>query len=249
MTLAEYQRELVRYLFGDREAPPLPNAEVYRRGVEAKAVRALGYRYPTVKALLGTDRFQTLAIAHFRSSRKTSGDWADVGERLPAWIAGQEIAGSLPYLADVATLDHGIAQVERKPYDDVDLASFSMVGSRLNNCTLLLNEGVSLFRSGFPVVSIWEAHQGERPKESPSFDRARRAIAAGFGENALIYRSGWRGVAERLSDRDLLRLSRLRSKQSISAAFGGDALQAPELTDWLQHMIARKVIVGARHIH
>ena len=52
MNLSDYQSQFLAFLFGDINKPGLPNSDVYRFGVEAKAVRALEHSYPTVKALL-----------------------------------------------------------------------------------------------------------------------------------------------------------------------------------------------------
>lgn len=249
MTLSDYQNRFLAYLFSAQEPPPLPNIDVYRLGVEAKAVRALGHRYPTVKALLGASGFSDLVLGYLRVFGKRSGNWFDFGDELPAWVGHQAVSQQAPYLAGVAQLDWLVAKVERSAYDDVDYGSFSEALGNLDTCVLVLNSAIEFFESGYPVVSIWGAHRNEHARETPEFVQARSMLARGEGQNALILRSGWRGVAESVSDRDLGLLRRLTGHQSLSRAVDESVLLGPDFSGWLQGMIAKKVIVGVRHLH
>jgi hypothetical protein len=249
MNLSDYQSQFLAFLFGDINEPGLPNSDVYRFGVEAKAVRALGHSYPTVKALLGPSAFEELALDYFRVIRKQSGDWSDFGWGFPSWIISHRISDRVPYLSDVARLDNYVGRVERSQYQDVDFQSFSAIGEDLSTCRLILNSGLEFFRSVYPIVSIWEAHKSHTPQDTLSFAQAKRMIAKGRGQNVLVYRSGWRGMAEAISEKDIALLERLRKQPSIAEAFGEGVLDETNFTGWLQDMISKRVIVGARTIH
>lgn len=249
MNLSDYQSQFLEFLFGDNPEPGQPDAEVYRRGVEAKAARALESNYPTVKALVGASRFEELSIDYLRTIRKLSGDWSDFGWGFSSWIISHRISDQVPYLSDVARLDNAVHRAERGGYDHVSYDSFSSIGDNFSGSSLILNSGVHFFRSTFPIVSIWEAHKSQEPKDTLSFAQAKRMIARGKGQNALIYRMGWRGVAESIEEHDVLLLEQLREQKSIAEMFGGGLLQATNFTSWLQTMISKGIIVGAQRIH
>ncbi len=213
MNLSDYQAHFLEFLFGGTSTPVQPNSEVYRFGVEAKAVRALEQGYPTVRALLGPADFEGLALDYFRMIRKQSGDF------------------------------------ERSQYEEVNVASFNAIGEDLAFCSLILNKGLQFFRSMYPVVSIWEAHKSETPKDTLSFAQAKRMIAKGRGQSALVYRAGWKGMAEVIPEKDLLLLEAVRDQRSIAEVFGEDVLKDTNFTYWLRDMIAKGVIVGAKTIY
>jgi len=249
MNLSDYQSQFLEFLFGGTSKPELPNSEVYRFGVEAKAVRALEQGYPTVRALVGAAAFDELALDYFRMIRKQTGDWSDFGWGFPSWIISHRISDHVPYLSDVARLDNQVARIERSQYEEVNVDSFAVIGEDLASCSLILNKGLQFFRSMYPVVSIWEAHKSETPKDTLSFAQAKRMIARGRGQNALIYRAGWKGMAELIPEKDLLLLESVRNQRSIAEVFGEDVLKDTSFTHWLQDMIAKGVIVGAKAIH
>ena len=248
MNLSDYQSQFLEFLFGGTSKPELHNSEVYRFGVEAKAVRALEHSYPTVRALVGAAGFDELALDYFRMIRKQSGDWGDFGWGFPSWIISHRISDRVPYLSDVARLDNHVARVERSQYEEVSVASFNAIGEDLASCSLILNKGIQFFRSMYPVVSIWEAHKSETPKDTLSFAQAKRMIAKGRGQSALVYRAGWKGMAEVIPEKDLLLLEAVRDQRSIAEVFGEDVLKDTNFTYWLQDMIAKGVIVGAKTI-
>jgi len=249
MNLSEYQCQFLGFLFGETNSMQLPNADVYRFGVEAKAVRAIENSYPTVKTLLGPTVFQGVVVDYLRTIKKQSGDWSDFGWGFPSWIISHRISDQVPYLSDVARLDGYVSRAERRPFDEVNFESFSNIGKDLSECTLILNRGLELFRSTYPIVSIWEAHKSAEPRDTLSFAQAKRMIAKGRGQNALIYRTGWRGIAEAISEKDMAVLGHLREQQSIARAFAKNVLLEKNFAGWLQDMIAKGVIVGARTIH
>lgn len=249
MNLSDYQSRFVEFLFGADGFGISPNAEVYRIGVEAKAVRALGYRYPTCKRLLGDAVFRELAIEYLRWIKKRTGDWNDFGFVFPNWIISHRISKRVPYIADVSRLDNYVGEVERVPYDDVNTESFSVIEDDLSSYTLALNSALKLFRSAYPIVSIWEAHKSPNPRDTLSFAQARRMIGKGKGQNALVFRSGGRGMVQTVPEEDFVVLQRLKEQRSITQAFGEHDLRENNFSGWLQDMIEKKVIVGARHIH
>lgn len=244
MSLSTYQNDFLAYLFGITEEEPVPNAAIYRRGVEAKAERALGLSYPTVRALLGQERFEELSIEYLQNHKKTSGDWFDFGREFGHWIGTRDIVETAPYLKDVAQLEWSLAIIERSDYSEVDVESFSLIAQDFADCKLVLNGSVRVFRSAYPVVSIWEAHQSSTPRETLSFAHAKRLLAKGLGQNVLVTRDGWRGLPEAISEQDMAWIEKLKARRRVSQLFDEDTLISARFSEWLQELIAKKVIIG-----
>jgi hypothetical protein len=64
---------------------------------------------------------------------------------------------------------------------------------------LKLRPGTTLIVSAHPVATIWLAHRGDGEDR---FAPVREAFAAGRGENALVWRDGWRANVSLLADAD-----------------------------------------------
>jgi hypothetical protein len=56
---------------------------------------------------------------------------------------------------------------------------------------------LTLLRSTWPIVAIWQAHRGNAPDR---FGPVRAALAEGVQETALVARDGWRASVERIGE-------------------------------------------------
>lgn len=245
MNQTNYQSEFLAYLFGETEVSPLPNGHLYRNGLEARAIRTLGIRYPTVKALIGDDSFRAASLRYFRTEKKRSGDWFDAGRAFADWLAEDAPLAGVPYLADMARLEWTLALIERSDYGEVDARSFSLLEQAPLHCALVLNPQVRFFRAAYPLVSVWEAHRSEAPQGTPEFERARELLARALGENVLVSRDGWRGVAEVISDQSLAWVERLKTRKPVAELWDKETLMSAAFAVWLQGMVSRGVVVGA----
>ena len=122
---------------------------------------ALAATFPTVQALVGTAFFRGLARAFVRHALPQQPVLAEYGADFPAFVAGYEAAGDLPYLADVARLDWALNVAFHAPLGDrLEAADLSLLPvERLPSMSISLAAGVVLVGSQYPLDRIWESSQ------------------------------------------------------------------------------------------
>jgi hypothetical protein len=166
---------------------------VYTANAAVNAERALGARYPTVRAMLGEETFTPMARAFWRQSPPARGDLAQWGDTLPAFLAEAEQLTALPYLADVARLDAAVAQAEGAADVEPDLSTLMRLGDTdPDRLVLRLAPGLALVAGMHPVVAIWCAHHDPQQTAQPDpYADARAALAEQRAQTALVWRQGW----------------------------------------------------------
>lgn len=143
---------------------PAPRLGVYRNNVVASLVVALAETFAVVRELVGGDFFDAMARHFIRLHPPASPMLAEYGEALPAFIEGFAPAAGLPYLADIARLEH--ARVQSFHAADAPALRAHQLAARLAEPECLpaarvrLHPSVHVVASRHAVVSIWAAHQG-----------------------------------------------------------------------------------------
>lgn len=136
--------------------------DVYRNNSAVSLRQALAEAFPVVKALVGDDFFAALAQAYVRDNRPGSPVMLHYGQEFPAFVDRFEPARSVPYLADVARLER--AWLDAYHAADAAPINIDALGdvreADLDDICLRLHPSLHLLRSKWPVVSIWQAHQG-----------------------------------------------------------------------------------------
>lgn len=156
--------DLAADVLGD--AIPAPaRLRVYRHHVFESLRSALAATFPTVQTLVGADFFRGLARGFIGKSPPDQPVLAEYGAAFPAFIAGQEAARDLPYLADVARLDWALNLAFHAPADGrLAAADLAVVpADRLPSLRLGLAPGSALIRSPYPLDRIWAASQPDAP--------------------------------------------------------------------------------------
>jgi hypothetical protein len=165
----------------------------YRGNAAATAERVLAAAYPTVRALLGEEALAGLARQLWQRHPPRHGDLGAWGDALPDWLAKLPEAQAWPYLADCARLDWARHTAERAMDATADAGSLALLGTQDPAAlTIALRPGLSVIRSAWPLVMLWEAHQQAEAASSGHFDRLRQALANGQAENAVVWRPRWR---------------------------------------------------------
>jgi hypothetical protein len=166
---------------------------VYTANAAVNAERALGARYPTVRAMLGEETFTPMARAFWRQSPPARGDLAQWGDTLPDFLAAAEQLAELPYLADVARLDGVVAQAEGAADVVPDLSTLMRLGDTdPDRLVLRPAAGLALVDSVHPIATVWRAHHDPQPSaQADPFAEARTALANQRAETALVWRQGW----------------------------------------------------------
>jgi hypothetical protein len=223
------QQMLVRALWRDDaalqgwvRAPARANTAqglaAYRANAGALAERALRSAFPTIAALVGDESFAALARHFWQRHAPHSGDVGAWGDALPAFIADSPQLADEPYLADSARLDWALHCASRA----ADMADAPDLPHRLaalaeadpSDVRLQLAPGAAVLSSRFPIVSIWQAHQGRLP-----FDAVRAAFESARGEHAFAWRdAGFVLQVEALSRADAAFTRAVLDQRTLAAA-------------------------------
>lgn len=157
----------------------------YRTNAGALAERALGSAYPTIAALIGAESFAALARHFWHTHPPLRGDVGQWGEALPSFIADSEQLADEPSLCDSARLDWAVHAATRA----ADASSAwpppldALATTDPSHLHLQLAAGAAVVESRWPIVTVWQAHHGDR-----SFDSVREAFDASRAETALVWR-------------------------------------------------------------
>lgn len=221
-----------------REAPArmARGLSAYRSNGAAIAARSLAAAFPTVAQLVGAESFEALAAAFWHAHPPVRGDLAEHGQELPAFIAADAQLADVPWLADSARLDWAAHRAEGSADAAEAPAGLEHLGTGdPGTLVLVLQPGVALVDSRWPVATLWQAH---RSSAEDRFAAVRDALAAGRGEAALVWREGWRAQVEALPAPEATFTQALLAGQPLAAALdaaGPDFNFEPWLLDALRH--------------
>ena len=158
---------------------------VYRNNVVTSLVNALAQTFDVTRQLVGDDFFHAMAALFVRQCPPTGARLIDYGEDFPSFIASFPPARPVPYLADIAGLEHAYIQA----YHAADCAALSpsefeaaLGAAEMHGaCRLRLHPALYWRQSEFAIVSIWSAHHGNGAMEE---------IDIFAPEHAWIFRCG-----------------------------------------------------------
>ncbi|SFZ83523.1 Putative DNA-binding domain-containing protein [Devosia enhydra] len=136
---------------------------VYRNTVHVTLVRALEARFPVTRRVVGAEFFAGMARLHVGHCKPGSPLLARYGDDFPAFVESFPPAAGLPWLPDLMALECAWTQsyhaAESLPLTLQDLACFPT--DRLPDLAFVAHPATRLIVSGWPVGSIWSAHQVE----------------------------------------------------------------------------------------
>ncbi len=138
---------------------------VYRNNIMVGLRGALEEAFPVVRALVGDEFFAAMAQAFIRAHPPSSPVLLKYGAGFDAFIRNFPPAESLPYLADVAGLEHAWFAAYHAA-DDVPLPISALADvpeDALDSLQIRPHSSVQMFYTDHPAVSIWQAHQGPGP--------------------------------------------------------------------------------------
>jgi hypothetical protein len=140
--------------------------DVYRNNVHSSLIDALLAAFPVTARLVSEDSLRALAREFLREHLPASAALHDYGAALPAFIRGYAPAAGLPWLADVAGLEHAWWQ----SYGAADAAALApqdlatLPAMELPAWCARMHPAMRLLASAHPVHDIWTAHQaGDEP--------------------------------------------------------------------------------------
>lgn len=203
--LAERQREFARALLDPRLPVPLglvgPDGEpsdsrfaVYRNNVVSGLVDVLQASFPAVHRIVGPEFFCAMARVFVARYPPDSPILLDYGANFPDFIGTFEPAAALPYLPDVARIEHAWVEAyhaaEAAPLDAAAFAQFAP--QALCELRLHMSPSVFLLQCRFPALTIWRMNLDDGVPAPVDLDAG--------GENVLVARAQAQVELRSLSD-------------------------------------------------
>ncbi len=149
---------------------------VYRNNVVTSLIGAMGDAFPVIKQLVGEQFFDAVAGHYVRLHPPTSPLMMFYGAGFADFLTGFEPAQQLPYLPDMARLEHGRRTAYHAADDPVtgpDALS-QIAPERLGDLRFKLHASVQIITSDHPIFSIWRFNATE--DRSPIEPRAEDVL-------------------------------------------------------------------------
>lgn len=133
--------------------------DIYRNTVATVLVRALRLSYPAIRYLVGAEFFDGAARLFVDASPPKTACLDEYGEGFPAFLEQLSQAASLVYLPDVARLEWLVNTLLHAPDPGpLELSRLATLDeATLGRMSFEPHPAVQLFRSDFPVDSIWRS--------------------------------------------------------------------------------------------
>jgi hypothetical protein len=134
---------------------------VYRNNVVLGMIKAIAARYPVVRRLLWDEAFNRVAYLYVMAEPPRSPVLLEYGETFPQFLRTTGRGASAEYLADIAELE----SARTRAYHAADASPVSreafaaLAPAELPAVRLRLHPSVTLLKSRFPVVTVWDANR------------------------------------------------------------------------------------------
>jgi hypothetical protein len=133
--------------------------DVYRNNMVVSLVEALGSTFPAVQRLVGEEYFSAAARAYVQQEPPDSPVLLYYGRTFGDFLDTLPSASGVPYLGDVARLEWArIKALHAADAEPVSIDALAGVDeAQVESISFALHPGLSVFRSRWPVVSLWNA--------------------------------------------------------------------------------------------
>lgn len=195
-----------------RGEPDRLRLAVYRNTVHVSLVEALGRAFPVTLMLVGDEFFRAMARAYVGQTKPETPVLIHYGASFPDFIAAFPPAAGLPYLADVARLEHARNQAYHAADKAVaGLETLAAIApAELEQTRFLPHAAMRILSSDFPIGTIWMAHQSTPP--SP--------VATSRGETVLVTRPAAEVLTTIVPDGDVPFIRALLGGATLAEAAG-----------------------------
>lgn len=239
-TLAQQQQALVAALFDWPAENAMKNIaarametgarglKAYQSNAHALAERALQAAYPVLTQLLGVESMGDLARAYWHAHPPVRGDVAQWGESLAAFMASSSQLQDTPFLPDVARLEWALHSMTTLEDATPDLNTLTLLSTQDPGMLCLrLAPGTAVQCSDWPVATLHAAH-GEN---GPSFEEVGRLLQARAGEDAVVWRQGFKPCVRVALEGEAALLHALLAGRSLGQAL--DDVPHLDVSQWL----------------
>ena len=136
--------------------------DIYRNNVVVGLRQSLTATFPVVTALVGEEFFNAMAREFTLQSPPKSPVMIEYGDAFAGFIESFQPLSELPYLSDVARLEWAWSRAYHAR-DATPITVSELAGKddgELSGLHFELHPSMQLLQSPWPVVAIWQAHQG-----------------------------------------------------------------------------------------
>ena len=223
----------------------------YTGGYPARISDALEEAYPALKHVVGSTAFALLVRRYLPHVPAGIYNLNDVGTALPSYLIDDEIARDLPFVPDLARLEHAVHSAfhasDAPPLVLTELAVWTL--EEWSAAVLEFQPSVVLVSSAWPIHDIWNAR--ETPIEEIDIALEERP------QHVLVGRPDGVVQCEVIDAGEAAALKSMRGGATLGQAVEEIAERGGEpsaVTAWFSHWIAlglvasvRKETGGARH--
>jgi uncharacterized protein (UPF0276 family) len=182
--LLDPERPLPPGLVGPDGVPSERRFAVYRNNVVSGLIDTLQAAFPAVCRIVGPEFFRAMGRIYVAQEPPDSPILLGYGAGFAEFISTFESAATLPYLPDVARIEHAWAgayhAADASPLDPALLAL--VAPEELSGLNLCFGPSVRLIRSAFPALSIWRMNVDDGVPAPLNLDAG--------GEDVLVARQG-----------------------------------------------------------
>ncbi len=167
-SLADRQREFAAALLDARQPVPQgivdPDGRgcpqrfaVYRNNVIVALIEAVEAGYPAVRRIVGEEFFREASRCYATSDPPRSPVLLEYGGGFPEFLQSFEPAAGLPYLPDVARIEHAWLEAYHAPdVPSLDPAALARLGpTEAGAIRFTLHPSLRIVRSCYPALTIW----------------------------------------------------------------------------------------------
>lgn len=213
----------------------------YQLNADATAQRVVAAHFPTLQAMLGKEALDTLARMLWREAPPGSGDLGEWGGALPGLIERLRDLQAWPWLADFARLEWARQRCERAADAQLAASSLSWLAeAEPDQLYMALKPCVQLVDASWPVLALWQAHQGPVDTHEDAARRALQEASAALTQAVVVWRNPSQLQMAAVPAADAVWMRRLieQPAQPLSALLA----QAPEGFDfslWLHQAVSQ----------
>lgn len=250
--LAEEQSHLLDALAGQQSAAAgtfnSRGLQVYQANRAVLAERTLASTYPVSCQLIGVESFEPLARHFWRQHPPVRGDMGQWGAQLAEFLDNAPQLADEPFLGDVARTEWALHCAATAPDAVLDAPSFALLSEAgdAQRLSLVASPGSWTLASVYPVVSIINAHLLGQPTMGEAADLLRQ----GHGEQALVWRQGFKPRLRTLSRAEYTLINALNKGLALEAALDEVSGIEPafDFNAWLGAAVQTGLITSATHL-
>ena len=228
--------------------------QVYQANRAVLAERTLASTYPVTCQLIGFESFEPLARHFWQQYPPQRGDMGQWGEQLPEFLANAPQLADEPFLADVARIEWALHCAATAPDAVLDTSSFALLSATDDTqylhveVGLVTSPGMYAMASMYPVVSIINAHL--HLLGQPTLEQAADLLRQGCGEQALVWRRGFKPEVRSISAAEYELITALQRGIALDTALGVALGLDPafDFNTWLASAVQTGLVTGAFHL-